>query len=131
MCRLTEGVVKATVGTAGAVLWMRAALELRRTRSAVARFPLRGWSSGSSSGGGRVSTSIVLALKQRAEEGAQADGAEEGSSTAQITEESNGAVRGRGRRRQGEESLCCIKETALTGEANFRGGAVGEYLETI
>ncbi|KAJ1152549.1 hypothetical protein NDU88_005324 [Pleurodeles waltl] len=76
MCRLTEGVVKATVGTAGAVLWIRAALELRRTRSAVGRFPLQGRSSGSSSGG-RVSTSIVLALKQRAEEGAQGDGAEE------------------------------------------------------
>ncbi|KAJ1204354.1 hypothetical protein NDU88_008132 [Pleurodeles waltl] len=106
MCRLTEGVVKATVGT-------------------MARFPLRGQSSGSSSGGGRVSTSIMLALKQRAEEGAQADRAEEGTSTAKLTEESSGAVRGRGRRRQGEESLCCSKETAITGEANFRGKSGG------
>ncbi|KAJ1163734.1 hypothetical protein NDU88_004187 [Pleurodeles waltl] len=116
---------------------MRAALELRRTRLAVARFPLRGRSSGSSSGGGRVSTSIVLTLKQRAEEGAQADGAEEGKSTAQITEELSGAVRGRGRRRQGEESLCCSKETAITGEANFRGksggsgGVPGDYLREV
>ncbi|KAJ1081615.1 hypothetical protein NDU88_001793 [Pleurodeles waltl] len=137
MCRLTEGVVKATVSTAGAVLWMRAVLELRRTRSAVACFPLRGRSSGSRSGGGRVSTSIVLALKQSAEEGAQADGAEEGNSTAEITEKSSGAVRGRGRRRQGKESLCCSRETAITGEANFRGksggcrGVPGDYLREV
>ncbi|KAJ1156531.1 hypothetical protein NDU88_009250 [Pleurodeles waltl] len=116
---------------------MRAALELRRTNSPVARFPLRGRSSGSSSGGGRVSTSIVLALKQRAEEGAQADGAEEGNSTAHITEELSGAVRGRGRRRQGEKSLFCSKDTAITGEANFRGnsggrgGVIGDYLREV
>ncbi|KAJ1081274.1 hypothetical protein NDU88_001456 [Pleurodeles waltl] len=123
MCRLTGGVVEGRVSAAGAVLWSRAALELRKTRSAVVRFPLRGRSSGSNSSSGRVSTSTLLTLEQRVDDGAYSAYAAEvkgGSSTAQTAEETVGLVRSRGRRRRGEKSLSSSKETAPSGEVNVR-----------
>ncbi|KAJ1180341.1 hypothetical protein NDU88_005563 [Pleurodeles waltl] len=137
MCRLTRGVVEGTVGAAGAVLWLRADLELRKTRSAVARFPLRGRTSGSNSSSGRVSTSTLLTLEQRVDDGAYGAYVAGGSSTAQTAEETVGLLRGRDRRRRGEKSLSSSKETSPTGEVNTKGksgrcGAVtGEYPKEV
>ncbi|KAJ1171764.1 hypothetical protein NDU88_003622 [Pleurodeles waltl] len=136
MCQLTGGVVEGTVGAAGAVLWSPAALELWKTRSAVARFPLRGRSSGSSSG--RASTSTLLTLEQRVDDGtygAYVAGVKGRSSTAQTAEETVGLVRGR--RKRGEKSLSSSKETGPTGEVNTNGksgrcgGVTGEYPEEV
>ncbi|KAJ1084060.1 hypothetical protein NDU88_004214 [Pleurodeles waltl] len=123
MCRLTGSVVEGTVGAAGVVLWSHAALELRKTRSAVACFPLRGRSSGRNSSSGRVSTSTLLTLEQRVDDGAYgayAAGVKRGSSTAQTAEETVDLVRGRGRRRRGKKSLGSSKETGPTGKVNTR-----------
>ncbi|KAJ1082952.1 hypothetical protein NDU88_003113 [Pleurodeles waltl] len=103
MCRLTGTQVNSS-GTAGAVLWQLAALELRKTRLAVARFPLRGRSSGSNRRSGRVSTSSLLPQKLRVDEeahGAFLSSVKKGSQVAQAVEEVVGLVRGRGRRRLG------------------------------
>ncbi|KAJ1190980.1 hypothetical protein NDU88_000297 [Pleurodeles waltl] len=121
MCRLTGGVVEGTVGTAGAVLWARAALELRKTRSAVARFPLRGRSSGSNSRNGRVSTSTLLTLEQRVDDGAYdpfVPVVKGESLTVQTVEETAGLVRGR--RRLGEDSLGSTKKSGPPRELNVR-----------
>ncbi|KAJ1152757.1 hypothetical protein NDU88_005532 [Pleurodeles waltl] len=62
MCRLTSK-QDSLCRAAGTVYWHLAALELRKTRLAVARFPLRGrTSSGGSRRSGRVSTSNRLTL---------------------------------------------------------------------
>ncbi|KAJ1187614.1 hypothetical protein NDU88_004389 [Pleurodeles waltl] len=119
MCRLTGGAEKGTVGSGVAVLWIRAALELWRSCSAVACFPLRGRSSDSS----RVSTSTLLALKQGTEDGAYAAEVKGGGFTGRTTQETVGLARGR--RKHGERSLCSNKEGCATGEVNIKGKSGG------
>ncbi|KAJ1168545.1 hypothetical protein NDU88_000467 [Pleurodeles waltl] len=123
MCRLTRGAEKGTVGSGVAVLCIRAALELRMSRLAVARFPLRGRSSSS----GRVSTSTLLALKQRTEDGAYAAEVRGGGFTGRTTEETVGLARGR--RKRGERSLCSNKEGCATGEVNIKGKSQSLMME--
>ncbi|KAJ1145443.1 hypothetical protein NDU88_011729 [Pleurodeles waltl] len=128
MCRLTGGAEEGTGGAAGAVLWERAALELRKTRLAVAHFPLRGRSSGSNRRSGRDSTSSLLPREQRVDDGAHeavVPSVKGGSLAAQTAEETAGLVRGRGRRRLGEESLGSTKKSGNSREVNVRGKSGG------
>ncbi|KAJ1173029.1 hypothetical protein NDU88_004871 [Pleurodeles waltl] len=115
-------------GAAGAVLWQLTALELRKTRLAVARFPLRGRSSGSNRRSGRASTSSLLPQELRVDE--EAHGAflpivKKGSQAAQAVEEAAGLVRGRGRRRLWEKNPDSLKKSGPSREVNL-GGKTGE-----
>ncbi|KAJ1137719.1 hypothetical protein NDU88_004117 [Pleurodeles waltl] len=124
MCRLTGGAQKGTVGSGVTVLLTCAVLELWRSCSAVARFPLRGRSSGSS----RVSTSTLLALKERTEDGAYAAGVREGGFTGQTAEKTVGSARGRSK--HGERILCRNEEGCATGEVNIKVVKSGLYIYT-
>ncbi|KAJ1137717.1 hypothetical protein NDU88_004115 [Pleurodeles waltl] len=112
MYRLTGGAEKGTVGSGVTVLWTCTVLELWRSRSAVARFPLRGRSSS------RVNTSTLLALKERTEDGAYAAGVRGGGFTGRTAKETVGSARGR--RKRGERSLCRNEEGCATGEVNIK-----------
>ncbi|KAJ1107822.1 hypothetical protein NDU88_005211 [Pleurodeles waltl] len=95
MCRLT-GIQEDTSGAAGAVLWRRAVLELQRTRLAVARFPLRGRSSGSNKRSGRASTSSLLHQELRVGEevhGSFVPIMKKGSQGVHAVEEAAGLVK--------------------------------------
>ncbi|KAJ1219280.1 hypothetical protein NDU88_006849 [Pleurodeles waltl] len=130
MCQLIGGVVEGTVGAAGAVLWARAALELRKTCSAMAHLPLRWRSSGSSSRSSRVSTSTLLTLEWIVDDGAYdayVPGVKGGSPAVQTAEETVGLVRGRGRRRLGKESLGSTNKSGPPREVNIRGKSVGRW----
>ncbi|KAJ1088435.1 hypothetical protein NDU88_001592 [Pleurodeles waltl] len=139
MCRLT-GMQLNPSGTAGAVLWQFAALELRRTRLAVACFPLRGRNSGSSRRSGRVNTSSLLTQKLGIDEeahGALLPSVNKGSQVAQALEEAAGLVRwrGRGRRRLGQENTGSLKrsgpsqEVSLGGKTGGCGGVSSDFLK--
>ncbi|KAJ1119509.1 hypothetical protein NDU88_007694 [Pleurodeles waltl] len=127
MCWLTD-IEDDTSGAAGVVLWQCAALVLRKTRSAVARFPRRGRSSCSNRRSGRASTSSLLPQERRVDEEAHKTFlpiVKKGSQAAQAVEEAAGLVRGRGRRRLGEENPGSLKKSGPSWEVNL-GGKTGE-----
>ncbi|KAJ1174436.1 hypothetical protein NDU88_006258 [Pleurodeles waltl] len=126
MCRLT-GTQPIPNGAAGAVLWQSAALELRRTCLAVARFPLRGRNSGGTRRSGRVSTSSLLTQLVIDEEAHGVSLLSMNKGSQVVPEETAGLVRGRGggRRRLGQEKPGSLKRTGPLQEVSLVGKTGG------